>query len=129
VRIFSFLLVAPVIAGCSANDWATVSGTVLLDGKPLPKGVITFHHVDEEAPATGQIVAGAFSVQTGIKPGLKTGKYVVTVVHLSSPSIDSGESAKLLTPEKYANVKTSDLNAVVASGENTFKFEMKSSTP
>jgi hypothetical protein len=131
VRFIYLLLIIPLLScfGCGAGDWGTVSGTVLLDGKPLPKGVIMFHATEDGPGAQGQIKDGAFSVQTGLKAGLKTGSYVVTVADTTIPEMGTSDTAKLLTPEKYANPKTSGLTADVLGGENTFKFEMKSSPP
>jgi hypothetical protein len=118
------LLLSLAVGGCGAGDWGTASGTVLLDGKPLTKGRIYFNPTEDGAPALSLVNEGAYAVQTGNKPGLRVGKYIITVLDTTIPP--SGETAKLLTPEKYSDIKTSDLVAEVRPGENTFKFELKS---
>lgn len=114
------------LTGCG-GDWATATGKVSLDGKPLTKGDITFHPVAEGAPAYGQIVDGTFSIQTGTRPGVKPGSYKVLVTDMTIPEEGPGDvQAKLLTPEKYKLPETTDLNADVKPGANTFNFQMRS---
>jgi hypothetical protein len=122
-----FLLVAllSLLAGCS-GDWGSASGTVLLDGKPLPEADITFHPVSPGAPGNGRVVDGAFTIKTGTRAGLAVGSYKVVVHLMTIPDPNKPEPAKLLTPEKYLRTETTDLAAEVKPGSNSYKFEMYS---
>jgi len=114
------------IAGCGSGDWGTGSGTVSVDGQALKSGVVTFHPSGGGATAYGQVTDGKFTVYTGEQAGLKTGKYQVTVSASSIPEPGSKETAKLLTPAKYAAPATSGLDADVHSGANIFEFKLQS---
>ncbi len=113
------------LAGCGGS-WGSASGTVTLDGTPLKDGIITFHPAGGGATAYGMVKDGSFSIATGQDGGLATGEYKVTVSASTIPKEGTGETAKLLTPVKYAKPESTDLEAVVNSGPNSFKFEMKS---
>jgi hypothetical protein len=113
-------------AGCGSGDWATASGKVTLDDAPLKEGVITFHPAGDQASAYGQVTDGEFSINTGQKTGLKPGKYKVTVSATTVPESGSAQRARLLTPKKYAVKETSDLEADVKPGSNSFTFAMHS---
>ena len=57
-------------AGCRGISDANVSGTVLMDGKPLKEGDILFEEVDKsKTPAGGKIVDGKYTLQ--VQPGSK----------------------------------------------------------
>lgn len=72
--VLSFLL--PLAAGCGGGK-GSVSGTVTLDGQPLPVGNITF--LPSNGPgATGPIEDGKYSVK-----GVPTGQVTVTVETIS----------------------------------------------
>ena len=112
------------LAGCGGS-WGSASGTVTLDGTPLKDGIITFHPVGGGATAYGTVTDGSFSLATGQDGGLATGKYKVTVSATSIPKEGTSETAKLSTPVKYSKPDTTDLDAVVNGGLNSYKFEMK----
>jgi hypothetical protein len=101
---------------------------VTLDNQPLEKGLVTFLPKDGGAPGYGQVSNGNFTIQTGTKPGVKAGSYLVTITDMTIPESGTTQTAKLLTPEKYARDTTSDLKAEVKPGANTFSFEMKSTS-
>jgi len=113
-------------AGCG-SDLVDVSGTVTLDGTPLTAGRVVFQ-------ATGQPMAvgelgpgGKYTVKTGTRQGISPGNYTVTV-----SSYEVGQStgrgnpppARLITPAKYNNPKTSDLEAAVRPDNKTFDFSL-----
>src|SRR5262249_16927788 len=73
-----FLAGALVVSGCSKNE-PTVTGTVLLNGQPLPKGSIRFIPIP---PTTGSDAGAAIQEGTGtyrIEKGLTVGKYKVEI--------------------------------------------------
>lgn len=66
------LFLVATVCGCGSGT-TEVTGTVTLDGKPLPSGNVTFHSIGggEQAakPATATITDGKFTVET--TPGKK----------------------------------------------------------
>ena len=113
------------VAGCGGGS-ATCSGTVTLDGVPLKEGIITFDPYTHGPDAYGQVKDGAFTISTGQKEGLDSGRYRVSISASTIPQMGTKEQAKLLTPKKYASFDTSGLEADVKPGSNTFAFEMSS---
>lgn len=113
------------LAGCGGG-WGTTSGTVTLDGTPLKEGAIAFHPSGDGPTSYGTVTDGAFTISTGQKDGLPAGKYRVTVSASTIPKEGTNEQSKLLTPAKYSKADSTDLEADVKSGSNSFKFEMKS---
>jgi len=101
--------------------------------------MVIFKPKQSGPPAVGMTdTNGRFELKTREKPGLAAGEYKVCVEGSApSPGGEAGEigwspSKKPQTPGtgipvRYTNVATSGFSAnVVASGENVFKFEMKS---
>jgi hypothetical protein len=109
--------------GCGAADWGFVVGKVSLDGRRLEKGIVTFIPLEGGAPGIGQVSQGSFTVQTGARPGLKVGRYAVTVMEANVPK--PGEQIKVLTPSKYADVATTEFKFEVKAGANEVTLEMK----
>ncbi len=121
----SLVVTLLLLTGCR-GDWGTASGTVTLDGQRMNKGVVTFHPATSGAAGYANINSdGTFSVMTGAETGLKTGDYVVTVTDHNIPDSTKSETAKLLTPEKYASPATSDFKVTVKPGGNRFDFALK----
>ncbi len=115
-----------LLLGCGSSNWGTATGTASLDGEPLQKGTVSLEPVDGGAIAYATITAnGSFRVMTGSKEGLQIGKYKVTVVDQTIPDMDSNEVVKLLTPAKYADSATSELEATIKPGRNTLEFHLK----
>ena len=126
------------LAGCGGSDrlpTAKVSGTVTLDGNPLPKGRISFVPQDGSGrPASGQIAGdGSFVLGTYEESdGAVLGRHKVSLVAREErgalPPDDGG--AKSLIPESYGNVATSGLAFdVTADGDNVFHIELSSQGP
>jgi hypothetical protein len=69
-------------SGCSKAG-PTVTGTVLVDGKPLEKGSITFVPIDDKAEvASGRGPGGGGTIKRGkyqVDKGLTPGKYRVEI--------------------------------------------------
>jgi hypothetical protein len=116
----SLLLIAiPSLAmmamGCGEQSARyQVAGKVLIDGEPLPAGLIRFVP-DKGRPATGGIGwDGSFTLsQTSVssKPpqmGIPPGNYRVAVVASQVIDEDAGEVDSLV-PSKYADFRTSEI--------------------
>jgi hypothetical protein len=104
-------------AGCGReqqvlNDRASVSGTVTLDGQPLPAGTITFK--SQERPITAAVKireAGAYATNRA-----PIGKSVVTI---DTTSIQVGNPPMYVRiPEKYRDPRTSGFNVEIQPGAN-----------
>jgi hypothetical protein len=125
---FAVLLLL-LLAGCGKSRDALVSGSVTLDGEPLKTGTVTFHPLEGGPAAYGQIGSdGSFSLKTGRQRGIDPGDYVATVVAATPPSEQNGLEmpGELLTPERYGQVKQTDLRFTVRPGNNRFDLPLKS---
>lgn len=111
-----------------------VSGSVTLDGKPLPAGSIQFVPKSAEAgkgvTATGEIQEGKFAIERTQGPA--PGDYQVSISSrhgfVISPTEQPGprpkEEAEKI-PERY-NTKTTLTKDVSAAGPNVFDFALTS---
>jgi hypothetical protein len=114
------------LAGCGAYE-SSVSGKVTLDGEPLKSGTVVFYPASGGgAAAYGSVQAdGSYTLDTGASGGLAAGEYMVTVVATTGPQ-PGFLFGKMLTPERYGNVKTTDLKFTVKSGGNKIDLPLRS---
>jgi hypothetical protein len=115
-----FVFACICLAGCQEEPRRfPVSGTVLIDGKPLAGGSIRFV-AEAGRPATSGIMSdGSFelgessiSIQPGSALGIMPGVYRVAVS--ASEIIDElTEEVRWLAPSKYADFRTSGLEVTV----------------
>ena len=136
----SFALLAALGCGGSADglDRRAVTGTVTLDGAPLPSGMISFDPADGSpgAVSAGAVITdGSYSIPADSGP--TPGKYKVSV--RSSPSTPElapdqapGDEPppkkgadKDLIPEKY-NAKSTLTAEIPESGSQPINFELDS---
>jgi hypothetical protein len=129
--LFTLAALALTPVGCGKAGMASVSGTVTYQGKPVPKGVITFVATDPEGRnATGQLDQnGKYKLQTEDPgDGALVGNYDVTIYAHDEVILDYKPKVpvepKILSPTKYESPKTSGLKKQVKSGTNTFDFEL-----
>lgn len=121
------LLAVGLLVGCASGPNeptpVTVTGTVLLDGKPLESGTITFSATDGRPPAEGTIANGAYSLK--VPPGERRVE-IRRYVDLKDKKGPGGETLTMDTiPSKYNNEST--LKATVtAEGPNEFGFKIES---
>lgn len=121
----SAIALAAALSGCSGSNAASVSGTITLDGQPLPGANVSFYP-DEgaNAPAYGQTDSqGRYSLSTGSESGLAPGKYVAVVVATKEPAQPYDATGAevpptLVTPAKYSDANKSDLKVEVKAGRN-----------
>ncbi|WP_254053627.1 hypothetical protein [Singulisphaera sp. GP187] len=111
---------------------APVSGKVTYQGKPVPKGTITFASLAPEGRnATGQLDSdGSYTLQTeNPRDGALLGEYNVMIYAHDEVILDyiprKPIPPKILSPTKYEKPETSGLKATVKSGSNTFDFDLK----
>jgi hypothetical protein len=152
-RLFIILLAAFVLSGCGAKGLNTnyVEGIVTLDGDPLEQAVVTFFPVIEDGKvATGTTdETGKYMLTAdGGAPlkGALEGDYVVTVRKVETtitekvplpgdPQANRNDpgyrpetvaNQRVITPQIYAQQRTSPLKATVVKGKNDLPFELKS---
>ncbi len=135
---FCFCLLQLAIVGCQKSLPSTVSGTITIDGNPLPEdanttGEVMYYPVAGGAAAYGTIsTGGQYKMQTGGTKGLQPGEYVVTVrlVEIPPPPPGGYQNAppnKLISPPKYNDRDQTDLKVEVTEGGNTFDLELTTS--
>jgi hypothetical protein len=130
----SAITLALAAGGCggSGPGMAPVSGVVTYQGKPVPKGTITFVPLAKEGRnAIGELDSqGHYTLQTE-EPGdgALLGDYQVTIAAREDPILDyipkKPVKPKLLVPEKYGKPDTSGLKATVKSGNNDIPFDLE----
>jgi hypothetical protein len=133
------LLALAFVGGCAADEYRElglidVSGTVTLDGKPLPGAKVSFVSDDKRSAIGVTDASGHYrlmydSKKAGVMPGPKIVR--ITQADAAGESSDaeapaSGEGAvKEPIPARYN--RNSELKADVSGGNKTFDFSLKSS--
>ena len=86
-------------SGCGGEHRVTVTGTVLVDGKPAMEGArVFFSPAGNTRPADGFVKAdGTFSLKSMNNPGVMPGEYKVTLIN-STESIPKPTSDPNFTP-------------------------------
>jgi hypothetical protein len=117
-------LVALLAAGCGGGANATVSGTVLMDGKPLKEGDIIFEEMDKsKTPAGGKIADGNYMLE--VPPGSKVVR-ITASRPTRKPDPVMGAAARESMIAKEFNENTT-LKAKIQPGQNEgVDFEVKS---
>lgn len=131
--LLGIVIVAGVAGGCGATGpgMAQVNGQVTYQGKPVPKGTVSFVPA---APggrnATGQIdEAGNYRLQTeNPGDGALLGDYNVSISARDDVVLDyipkKPIPPKHLAPAKYEDPAKSGLKATVRSGSNSIDFPL-----
>ncbi len=137
------VLVSVCLVGCSGGDGVKplpnlvpVSGTVTYEGKPLSQGTISLAPVDPDAKlqaASGDIKNGSFTLTTTASaPGVMVGKYKALIKSVEGNAATAmptpGQSVakpKSLIPEKYGDMKQTDLDVEVKKGMSPLKLDLK----
>jgi len=140
VGTIGLLCIALATTGCSSKsskpDLTPVSGTVTLDGKPLPDADIVFFLQGQSVPgytaSMGKTDAGGkYQLKFGGQPGAVPGNFRVTVsriVNESGAALNPEEGmdltqlemqglAKQSLPAKYWNLDKTELTATVEKGK------------
>jgi hypothetical protein len=150
---FAWFLVSGIalllMSGCGggySGPTGTVSGSVTLNGQPVPSGSIVSFIADDGFVATGIVdAAGAYKLEVaGQGPKVPAATYKVMVAAPASGGISDtdaeyekmmqstnadamGSSAKVTEaiPSKFTSTATSGLSFPVNAGENTINIELK----
>jgi hypothetical protein len=146
VRVTRLLLAAAAIAlpavGCGKAKPATapVTGRVLLDGKPVAGAAVMFEPVGGGVPARGSTGGdGGFTLSTFARDDgaivgqhrVSVSKFVVEGVAANELGLEAapgqqGVQPKAAVPTRYADPKTSGLEATVEAGGTSVEFTLES---
>lgn len=150
VALAGVVALALSLAGCEPGGppMGQVTGTITLDGKPLPNAAVTFAPVDGGGASSGISDAnGKYELNAQDRKGAVIGKHrvYVTSVSMTKSTVDPNMSSSSPEYEKQAmgggseyNVKLtepipakynekSELQYEVKAGSNTIDLELKSS--
>jgi hypothetical protein len=113
-------------AGCSGSDgMGTVTGTVTLDGQPLPNAIVFFQPGHGRPSSAITDSAGVyFLMYTAKTEGALVGKHVVHI-RTEMDAMDERPAGREFLPERYH--EKSELNADVQPGANRVDFALTSS--
>lgn len=135
-KTFLICCLGLLLTGCGSEYGSTVSGTVTLDGEPLPAdviGTVVFIPKQGGPPATGRITDGSqYVISTGRGKGLFPGEYSVTIGANEPSGVSRGPnggpppSGKQLTPRRYRQMRTSGLVFTVEPGSNNIDIDLTS---
>jgi len=117
MRLFPVLagFVILCAGGCGGESPADVSGTVLVDGKPLPEGEIVFEAADgSKTPAGGPVKDGHYEVK--VFPGAKKVRITASRPPKKPDPMFGYAATEPMIAEEF-NVKTT-LTADVKPGKN-----------
>lgn len=127
-HVVSGVLLVPLLALTGCGGEQTVSGTVKVDGKPLPEGNIMFSPVDgKSATAGGSIKDGEYSVKVPVgvmRVSISAPKVIGKKKLYNTPDSPLRDVTAEALPAKY-NEKT-ELKLDVKPGLNDKDFELQS---
>ncbi|WP_146119128.1 hypothetical protein [Blastopirellula marina] len=129
-QTLAVLALAIGLAGCGPDDGMVgVSGTITMDGKPVPEGSITFTPVDGKGrPGGGAFENGSFS--TRAFPGETAvqihGHEIIQLPNPTQEQVERGldTERKSIVPGVYNNA--SKLRIDISPENNTFDFDLTS---
>jgi hypothetical protein len=120
------------LLGCGDGGGVRVRGQVMLDGKPLPAGVVVFCPDTTRGNASPHEARGAiqkdgtFEVSTNGKAGALPGWYKVTVIAIARGSAKRGvhPPPRSLIDRRYGSPATSGLEVEVARGKPAGAYDL-----
>jgi hypothetical protein len=122
-----YLVCVAIVVGCGGST-EKVTGTVKLDGTPLPDAEVEFEPKGGGRPSIATTDKdGRFTLQfTRDEEGAMAGDYIVRITTATSEVVPDGEDIEIpeKVPPKY-NIE-SELEVTVESGENDFPFDLES---
>lgn len=131
---FLLLGISLGVLGCGqAEVIGGVSGAVTFNGKPVRKGMIVFSNPQKGITISAPLgEGGLYKVETAKGYGIPVGTYLVTVVP-PVPQVTTAWPAKPPPPatfpdipERYRDLKTSDLTVTVTAAGVVYNVDMKS---
>ncbi|HEY7156780.1 MAG TPA: hypothetical protein VH575_22620 [Gemmataceae bacterium] len=122
------LVLLQLLAGCG-RGWGDVSGTVRYQGKPLPKGTITFYDETNQA-VTSPIADGKYTMPNKVAAGKV--KVAVMLPMFIAMAGDRESAARMAAEQKnmpnlpahYADAEKSGLDRTVKQGSQTIDFDL-----
>jgi hypothetical protein len=133
----SLSLLLCLIAGCkNAHELETapVSGVVLLDGKPLDRGTVTFvpprgRAAKGEIQPDGKFTLGTYRAADGAIVGPHKAAVLMLRADLQPNVAPERDKPIMAIPERYATAEESGLEFAVKAGQsNTFTLELSSAS-
>jgi hypothetical protein len=125
---FVLLVLLQLVAGCG-RGWSEISGTVRYQGKPLPKGSITFYDEANQAVSSPIDADGKYALRK-----VAAGKVKVTVMlpMFIAMAGDKKGMARMAAerkalpnlPAHYADAEKSRLEREVKTGSQTIDFDL-----
>ena len=125
------LFLLGLVAGCTSGNMGSVSGTVTLDGKPLPNATVEFQPVDGTRPSYGVTDENGYYTlsYTHSQSGAEVGKHKVKISTGGEDEDEQGNA--IIIPEKVPAKYnySSELIREVKPGSNTIDFQLDSNGP
>jgi hypothetical protein len=133
-RVLFLLTCTFCLVGCGSGDKFNrqpVSGTISIDGRPIPHGNIEFVPSESQpTTVTLEIKDGKFSVEQ--KGGLAPGKYIIRVQGMDGPPPPPGDipgnptgpMPKSIVPDKYGPQSTETIT-IKAGDKNELTIALK----
>jgi hypothetical protein len=132
---YASVLLSILAVGCTQSDTVAVTGTVTLDGQPVPDAEVMFNPLPNKPgrmASTHTDSSGHFTLET-FKPGdgAMPGDYVVTLAEYYPPGKapsppPGGGPLPSRFPVKYGNPEQSPLHVTVERGKkNDLTLEAK----
>jgi len=129
ITLSLMVCLAVSLTGCGSSGptLAEVSGTITLNGQPLPDAMVSFYPTSGERSAHGVTdAAGHYTLMfTGLKEGALVGPHSVQIetgVQVGEEEISPAAKVAQL-PAKYN--KETELTAEVERGSNTLDFDLQ----
>jgi hypothetical protein len=114
--LLSFIAASGIaIAGCGKTDRMMVSGNVMIDKKPVDRGLITIESVDNSDKPTGaSITNGKFAIDQshGLRPG--DHRVILQAQRRTGKKIRDRQMPKEVDEMVIVNLKTDTLTAPVS---------------
>ena len=135
VTVFHGLLLLSLV-GCGGNtlDLVPVSGTVLLDGKPLTKvgqGGVSFYADAAKGNSTQHIPTGVidaqgkYSLETGGQKGAPRGAYNIVVNAFQNTPDEGPVTPRPMLSSKYYDPAKTDLKIEVVADAAPGQYDLK----
>jgi hypothetical protein len=106
-------------------DLASVTGTVTMDGEPLPGVVVNFNS-ESSRPSSGTTDEnGEYKLMFNEKTeGAAIGKHKVMIIKVPNGQASPGQASQMAIPMRYSFQST--LTADVTPGDNVIDFDLES---
>ncbi|WP_254513780.1 carboxypeptidase-like regulatory domain-containing protein [Anatilimnocola floriformis] len=121
----ALLLCAFAVTGCGSG-LGDVTGTVTLEGQPLPNVNVMFENTQKNTRATGTTdAAGKYRLSTNAKDdGATLGDCKIAVNQPGPADSSKGEGPRIF-PVRYERADSSGFTYTVKAGKNTYDMDLK----